>query len=352
MGANASAALGRKKHPWVFFLWLAVFYTVWSLLVFGGDRWAIVQEHWPIAAAMAAGSYVAGSTPMGGGTVGFPILVLLFDQPADIGRNFGLAVQSIGMVSASIFILAMRREIAWRFLRWAMLGSLIATPLCAAFVAPYAPGLFVKILFAVIWASFGIMHFVRLKEIVASHGHGCSVAALDRRLGLAAGVLGGLIASITGVGIDMLLYAVLVVLFRTDLKIAIPTSVIIMAFTSVVGIATNAALGTVQPEVFANWLAAAPIVALGAPLGAFVVQYVRREPTLLIVSALCVGQFVWTILDQKVTGWALFGAIGGVLAFNALFHAMHEMGNRLNGAEAARLGASPAAPVVVASGEA
>ena len=41
-----------------------------------------------IAAAMAVGSYFAGSTPMGGGTVGFPVLVLLFDGPATLGRDF------------------------------------------------------------------------------------------------------------------------------------------------------------------------------------------------------------------------------------------------------------------------
>jgi hypothetical protein len=39
---------------------------------------------------MAFGSYVAGSTPMGGGTVGFPILVLLFDLPATLGRDLCL----------------------------------------------------------------------------------------------------------------------------------------------------------------------------------------------------------------------------------------------------------------------
>ena len=48
----------------------------------------MIGEHWGIAAAMAAGSYVAGSTPMGGGTVGFPVLVLLFDQSGAIGRRY------------------------------------------------------------------------------------------------------------------------------------------------------------------------------------------------------------------------------------------------------------------------
>ena len=38
-----------------------------------------------------------------------------------------------------------------------------------------------------------------------------------------------------GVGADILLYGTLVLLYHTDIKVAIPTSVILMAFTSVVG---------------------------------------------------------------------------------------------------------------------
>jgi uncharacterized membrane protein YfcA len=112
----------RRKHLWVWFLWLAAFYSVWSWLVFGQGRWEVAKAHWPIALAMALGSYVAGSTPMGGGTVGFPILVLLFGLPATLGRDFSFAVQSIGMTSASIFILARRQPRAWSMVQGAMAG--------------------------------------------------------------------------------------------------------------------------------------------------------------------------------------------------------------------------------------
>ena len=40
-----------------------------------------------IALAMAIGSYAAGSTPMGGGTVGFPVLVCSLAAPT-LGRDF------------------------------------------------------------------------------------------------------------------------------------------------------------------------------------------------------------------------------------------------------------------------
>lgn len=321
------------RRLWPFLLWLLAFYIVWLALVVAGDYWTIVRQHWGIAVAMAFGSYVAGSTPMGGGTVGFPVLVLLFDLPGSLGRNFGLAVQSIGMVSASIYILSNRQALDWQLLKPALFGSAIGTPLGAAAVAPFIPDLWIKLTFAVVWASFGIMHLMKLNELMQHHGENRRRRDKDFGIGLAVGIVGGVVASITGVGIDMLLYAVLVLLYQADLKISIPTSVLVMAFTSVIGIASNLLLSLtgksyyhMAPEVFHNWLAAAPVVALGAPFGALVVNLISRRPTLVLVSLLCVAQFVWTLLHEQVSGWPLMGALVGVVAFSGLFHLLYHWG--------------------------
>jgi uncharacterized membrane protein YfcA len=272
---------------------------------------------------------------MGGGTVGFPVLVLLFDQPAEVGRTFGLAVQSIGMVSASVYVLSARRPLEWRLLRPAVAGAIVGTPLGAAFVAPFVPDLWIKLVFAVIWASFGIVHLLRVREFATLVGTRSLGRRLDTSIGLLIGLSGGIVASITGVGIDMMIYTVLVLLCRTDLRIAIPTSVVLMATTSVVGIAANAALGqlaparfALDPAVFANWIAAAPVVAVGAPFGVFIVNRLPRAPTLLIVSGLCIVQFVWTIQSENVWGWALAVTVGGLFVMIALFQAMHGVGRR------------------------
>lgn len=294
-----------------------------------GGHWALCVEHWRTALAMALGSYVAGSTPMGGGTVGFPVLVLLLDEPASLGRGFSLAVQSIGMVSASIFILARRMPIEWPLLKGALTGALVATPLSSWLVAPRADDLLVKLLFAVIWCSFGALHLVKVRQIVRAEGLTQLRTPVDREVGLVVGLLGGAAAGVVGVGLDMLLYSALVLLYRSDLKIAIPTSVIAMACASLIGLVSHAALGQMSPAVFGHWLAAAPIVAVGAPLGAFMVTILPRAPTLLFVSVLCVGQFVWTVVHEGVGGWRLAGALGGVAAFNVVFHALWVIGGRL-----------------------
>jgi uncharacterized membrane protein YfcA len=323
----------RSLRP--FLIWLAIFYPTWLLIVQLGGHWREVFDHWAIAVAMALGSYVAGSTPMGGGTVGFPILVLLFDQPASLGRDFGLAIQSIGMVSASIYILSRKRPLDWHLLRPALLGALIGTPLSCALIAPIVPGLGAKLLFAVVWASFGLLHFAKLRTLISAQGRGEPWGRADLWAGLAIGIAGGIVASLIGVGANVLIYAVLVLAYRADLKVAVPTSVILMAFTSVLGICTNLLLSVTMParhsvdiEVFYNWLAAAPVVAIGAPIGALVVNIIPRVPTLLFVSALCVGQFIWTVVKEGVTGVDFATALAGVAAMCLVFWGLFAIGAR------------------------
>jgi hypothetical protein len=72
-------------------------------------------------------------------------------------------------------------------------------------------------------------------------------------------------------------------------------------------------------------------VALGAPFAAFVVERIGTRPTLRVVSVLCAFQFAWIAWHERAslgaTGIAL--SLGGLLAFDAVFHLMHRVGARL-----------------------
>ncbi len=277
------------------YLYVGFFYLVYLILIFVLNYGIIALGHWPMALAMSLGSVVAGSTPMGGGTVGFPVLVLILHQSANIGRNFGLAVQSIGMTSAMIFILCRRTVIQTRLLTWGIAGAVAGLLAGTLIVSPLLPGDVVKLLFSSVWMSFGVLTLARNREF-------CSlsrVPELDRKtdiaVALAVGVLGGMITSLIGVGVEMVTYTVLVLRYRCDLKAAVPTAVSMGAVTSLMGIGLHALLGDIGHEVFYNWLAAAPIVIFGAPLGAYLVSVIPRIRTLYFVAFLCLAQFVWTL---------------------------------------------------------
>jgi uncharacterized membrane protein YfcA len=211
-------------------------------------------------------------------------------------------------------------------------GALLGTPLGILFVAPLATDLFIKLLFASMWCSFGLLHLRRINEIAGYEGMTPHDKSFDHKVGFIVGLFGSLtIASITGVGIDMMIYMVLVLWCHADLKIAIPTSVVLMAFTSLVGISAKLLLGDLQPGTFENWLAAAPVVAIGAPLGALVVSKIGRRPTLIVVSLMCVVQFVWTLVHEResLTIWNVSAALLGVVLFLLVFQDMYRHGYRL-----------------------
>ena len=112
-----------------------------------------------------------------------------------------------------------------------------------------------------------------------------------------------------------------------------------MGFTSLVGVVVKNLSTGLQPNVYENWLAAAPVVALGAPMGVFVVNIVGRKPTLRFVAILCIGQFLWTCSTAR----RALGLSGIVLAIAAIalclfgFEKLRSWGAVLVGEDLARL---------------
>ena len=307
------------------FAYVGAFYAAWIVLAFGFGYWEQVRAHWPISVVMTFGSVVAGSTPMGGGTVAFPFLVLVFGQPPALGRNFGLAIQALGMTSAMIFIYCRAVPVQWGILRWTSAGAALGLAAGTFLVAPHVASATVKLLFSCLWMSFAILTLAKNQEICSLKSNPKLPAAATRNVGLIVGLAGGITTALIGVGVEMMLYTCLVLLYRCDLKIAVPTAVSAMAVASVLGTALHLGMGDIEREVFYNWMAAGPIVVFGAPAGTFLVSVIPRIRTLYFVSVLCVIQFVWTLYQVKPTAgqWAFVAVamIVAVMGFYSLYRA-------------------------------
>lgn len=316
-------------------LYVAAFYVLWIVLVAVFGFWRQALAHWPISVAMTFGSVVAGSTPLGGGTVAFPVLVLLFGQSPLLGRNFGMAIQALGMTSAMIFILCRHTPIQKRMLGWSVAGAAVGLAIGTFGVAPYLSPTVVKLLFSCLWVSFGMLTLVKNREICGLNQVALLDARSDTAVALAVGVLGGIVNSIIGVGIEMIVYTVLVLRYRCDLKAAIPTAVSAGALASLMGIALHGVLGDIEREVLYNWLAAGPIVVWGAPFGAFLVSIIPRIRTLYFVAVLCVLQFIWTLylVSPRVGEWIFVAStlLVATTGFYLLYRSGRESGVRLQG---------------------
>jgi uncharacterized membrane protein YfcA len=302
-GGRRERAAGRAA--W-FGAWLAAAYATWGACALASGFAVALAERWPIAVAMLAGSYFAGSTPVGGGAVAFPILTLGFGEPASLGRDFSLAVQSVGMTSASLYLWSQRRRVARGLLVPGLAGALVATPIGVVCLAPRVPDAWVRLAFASLWAGFGVLVLARRRALEAAGDGPCPALARERSLGFAVGAAGGALASITGSGADMLTFSTLTLLRRTDPRIAIPTAVVMMAATSVIGLSSQLMAAAWVPghaavaaPVWPNLLVATPIVLLGAPLGALAVNVIPRAVTLRLVALLCLLQLAWTLVALR-----------------------------------------------------
>ena len=93
----------RNKY---FNSWFAGALIVWCGLFYALNDLSFLLEHWYYPAIMVVGAFVAGVTPEGGGAVAFPVLNIFLNIDRTMARDFSLMIQSIGMTSASIFILS------------------------------------------------------------------------------------------------------------------------------------------------------------------------------------------------------------------------------------------------------
>jgi uncharacterized membrane protein YfcA len=302
-----SIALWQRAWGGVFSVWLIIFYVIWVLLIVNCDKILDVFSHWPVSLAMAGGSMVAGSSPVAGGTVGFPMLVYFSQQPPTLGKYFCVAIQSVGMLSASIYILMKNRAVHWRALQAAMLGSAIWLPIAMAFLAPGIGDRSLKILFAVMYGAFGLIHLVYMRWIVSNHRNTFPFQWIDFVIFFVAGMLAGTLTAFLGVGPDIVLYCTLVFFYRCDIKQAIPTATLFMAFNSIVAVVVLLVMaresipvrGSLQ-AMYYYWLAVAPVVVLGAPVGSMISRKVPRIYILWLVGILCTFQCIWTCTVERL----------------------------------------------------
>src|SRR5476651_950290 len=89
----------------IFTTWYFSALSIWIVLFSVFNSIKFFLEHWYYAAMMVGGAFVAGFTPEGGGAVAFPVLSVFLKVDRVLARDFSMMIQSIGMTSASIFII-------------------------------------------------------------------------------------------------------------------------------------------------------------------------------------------------------------------------------------------------------
>lgn len=286
----------------IFTCWFFSALLVWGFLFTTFNDLAFLGSHWHYPAIMVLGAFVAGLTPEGGGAVAFPVLSIFFNVDRVIARDFSLMIQSIGMTSASIFILTNKantlrnyKPLLW-FVPVSFAGFVLGMQLLQNI-----PVFIIQALFLSLITTFAIA-YINSKHRGDLHALAASRPA-DRILLTVILILGGMCASLFGTGADIILYTLLVTRFTMNEKIATHMSIILMASISILGYAYRHFVDAgLSPDQFRTWLCAYPVVLFMAPFGTYILQRINVEWMLRGIVVLNIGQLAYFNLNNPSTG--------------------------------------------------
>jgi len=301
---------------YIFPAWVALVFCVWLVLLLAGPGFGLFGTHWMYSLMMAFGASVAGYTPEGGGAVAYPVLSLYFKITPSIARDFSLAIQSIGMVSASVYIL-FGKDRDWSFYKYIPLyaafnfiGFVVVSALTANLAFTTFQMVFVCLAFAFILSFWATRRFGTEDNFAPDTLKKLIITAVFC-------FIGGGAAAMFGTGSDMLIYILLSVYYGVKEKEGTDLSIIVMAIMSVLGIGYRSLiLQDVDASVYNMWLAAVPVVAIFAPFGNMLLKVFRKETMLAFVLVLNGFNFFYWLYKNPPL-W--INAVVCLLAFFALF---------------------------------
>jgi len=273
-----------------------VVFVAW--LVLGGDRaLQAVAAHWPVSLTMVFGSLVGGGTSEGGGAVAFPVLTKVLAVPADQARLFAFAIQSVGMGTATISIVFNRVPIEWRAIRLGAPGVIIGVAASCVLLAPRLELATIRLLFTAILVSMGLALWISRRYDPHRRDFVEPFAGREMAALAAAGLVGGLLSGLAAVGENTVMFAVLVLGFRVCERVVTPTTVVLLTIATWTGFATHVlVIGDFGAPVVDMWLAAVPVVAIGAPAGALIATRMSRDAIVRLLYVLISVEFVSTLL--------------------------------------------------------
>lgn len=294
----------RFKPLWRRFLPAMVVYPLWFYVMLKQDVWMeAFGQFYIMSITMIFGSLVAGSTPVGGGAVAFPVMVLFIKLSAEDGRDFSLMIQSVGMSSASFLILYAKRHLCHFWLILWMTISAVPGLILGLEVATSSR--ITALGFTTAVSCFAIAFFYHREctrqaqeesqadqaveawdllrfDLESSIGRRIPFTNLPWLLTALAcifGMAGGFLTAKLGSGADMLAY-IFGILWNSLVpkeaqmseNMLTASSVVIMAICSVLGTCLRLLTAEISHDVMLCWAACVPVVVLGAPLGSMLLS--------------------------------------------------------------------------------
>ncbi|HYW34332.1 MAG TPA: sulfite exporter TauE/SafE family protein [Balneolaceae bacterium] len=323
-----------KSLLYIFVGPVVLVYICWFFYMIYTEGWGLFVHNFYMSLTMILGSMVAGASSEGGGAVAYPVMTLVFNIKPAVARNFSLAIQSIGMTAASLWIIARGIKIETTYLLYAMIGGTAGIIVSTFTIAPHvAPG-YAKMMFVSFWLSFGIALFfinhINKRDTYDSLDNLNNGQKIEL---LIIGFIGGTLSAIFGNGIDICTFAFVTLKYHLSEKVATPTSVVLMTSNAIVGTFLHFfILGDMQTQAINFWLVCIPICVIGAPMGAFIISKVNRISIAYLLYTLITVQFIAALFIISPHGMLLAASFITFVVGMVIFFVLTRIGK--SGAEA------------------
>ncbi|WP_215607775.1 sulfite exporter TauE/SafE family protein [Leptothoe spongobia] len=294
------------------------------MLLGSQQAFGYLLNQWQVALTMVFGSMIAGGTSIGGGAVAFPVFTKLLQISPHDAKVFSLAIQAVGMSAATLVIWSTGIRVEERVIRWGSLGGSLGIVLGLRCFAPWLPPDAVKMVFTILLSSFAITLVALNRRHSLRHLTIPIWGTQQRGLIFLMGLMGGIMSGLVGNGIDIVLFSVMVLLFRISEKVATPTSVILMAINALIGLILQVfVFHDFSVQVQSYWFAAIPVVVVGAPLGVMICSLLRRETIAHILISLIAIELTTSLLLIPLRPTVIYTSLITFILFSTLNYWMY-----------------------------
>lgn len=261
----------------------AVFFLIWVQFVkdkglrelFGRheDGQTFPTSYVPVL--MVFGSLVAGSTHQGSASIAFPVMSLLLGASPVVARDFAFLIQSVGMTSAAFSIVILGVECDIQALVVCTMAGIVGLIFGLEAIAPHLSTPVVHMAFVAISLSFAMSLFwwpgkqrdTTVEDVKKPSDEDGLARNVRGGILFGAGLIGGVLSALFGAGLGTCAFAALTHAFQVPHRVAVPTSVILMAVNTCVGALYRTCFMQIDGLAWTYFTVGVPVVAFGAPLG-------------------------------------------------------------------------------------
>ncbi|KAG7154388.1 putative Sulfite exporter TauE/SafE-containing protein 1 [Homarus americanus] len=325
--------MSSKKRKLLGLLIPAMFFHFWywSIMAYK-NLFYVFADTYPMAITMVFGSVISGMTSVGGGAVAFPVMTLVMRETPEVARDLSMSIQANGMTAAAFSILFMKVHTERNALLYSFLGAFAGVIFGLEVVDPVLTPSMKKMGFVSIFFAFAFTLFlINWNPKRKTYNNIPDLTWWKKLMIFIFGFIGGIFTSFSGSGADICMFSLLTLYFKVSEKVATPTSVVLMAATSMGGWWWRAFVTVGMPQ--ESWdylLALIPIVTIGAPLGALIGSHFHRLVLAALVYILNTASLISAFVIVPQTAALAGGSVAAMVGMFFVYSVIYKLGERMN----------------------